>query len=69
MRHLILRRFGRQLRKLRLERGLTQEKLAELSGSHHNYVGGLERGERNPTLTKLVALARALKCDIQEFLR
>jgi transcriptional regulator with XRE-family HTH domain len=53
--------FGRQVRALRLERGLSQEKLAELADLHRNYVGGVERGERNIALLNIVALARALK--------
>lgn len=52
--------FGRHIRKLRLERGLSQEKLAELADLHRNYVGGVERGERNIALLNIVALARAL---------
>jgi transcriptional regulator with XRE-family HTH domain len=53
--------FGKQVRKLRLERGLSQEKLAELANLHRNYVGGVERGERNIAIINIVALARALK--------
>ena len=52
--------FGSTVRKLRLERGLSQEKLAELANLHRNYVGGVERGERNVGLLNIVALARAL---------
>ena len=53
--------FGKRVRTLRLERGLSQEKLAELADLHRNYVGGVERGERNIALLNIVALARALK--------
>lgn len=53
--------FGKHVRKLRLDRGLSQEKLAELADLHRNYVGGVERGERNIGLLNIVTLARALK--------
>ena len=53
--------FGKHVRKLRLERGLSQEKLAELADLHRNYVGGVERGERNIAIVNIVALAQALK--------
>jgi transcriptional regulator with XRE-family HTH domain len=50
--------FGRRVRQLRLKRGPSQEKLAELANLHRNYVGGLERGERNVSLLNTVKLAR-----------
>lgn len=52
--------FGRHIRALRTVQGLSQERLAELSNLHRNYIGGIERGERNPGLVNIVALAHAL---------
>lgn len=52
--------LGRELRRLRLEQKLTQEELAERSGLHHNYIGGIERGERNVGIRALLRVARGL---------
>lgn len=52
--------FGTCLRKLREERGLSQEKLAEMADLHRNYVGELERGKSNVSLLTIVRLAHSL---------
>jgi transcriptional regulator with XRE-family HTH domain len=52
--------FGKHVRELRLAKGLSQEELAERAALHRNYVGGIERGERNLGLLNLVQLAHAL---------
>jgi transcriptional regulator with XRE-family HTH domain len=60
----LLKDFGDHLRKIRIEQRLSQEQLSEKSGLHRTYLGGLERGERNPTLTTLNKIAQALNVDI-----
>ena len=60
----ILKAFGSNARRLRQKQKLTQEQLAELSGLHPNYIGGIERGERNLSLVNIVRLTRALQCRI-----
>jgi transcriptional regulator with XRE-family HTH domain len=52
--------FGKRVREIRLKLGLSQEKLAELADLHRNYVGGVERGERNVSLLNIVKLAHGL---------
>lgn len=56
--------FGHSLRRLRTERGWSQEELANAAGITLNYVGNLERGEQGPSLHVLVRLARALDVDM-----
>ena len=60
------RRFGERIRALRLAKGWSQEDLAERAGMDRTYVGGIERGRRNPTLKNVAALARALECHLNE---
>ena len=53
--------FGRKLSMVRKARGLSQEKLAEITGVSRTVLGGVERGEHNPTLNLIVDFAHALK--------
>ena len=49
---------------LRHEKGISQEALADLAGLHRTYVGGIERGERNPSLINIGRIAEALGVPI-----
>ena len=51
---------GRNLVRIRREKGLTQEQLEVLSGYSQQYLSGLEQGKRNPTIIALYELAQAL---------
>jgi transcriptional regulator with XRE-family HTH domain len=58
--------FGRRLRELRKERGLTQEALAEAADLSGNYISDLELGLKVPSLTILVRLSKALDIATSE---
>jgi transcriptional regulator with XRE-family HTH domain len=61
--------FGRRLRALRIEKGLSQEALAEAASLHRTYVSSVERGERNIALVNILRLAVALSVDPGDLLR
>jgi transcriptional regulator with XRE-family HTH domain len=58
--------LGQEVRRLRKERGLSQEALADLAGLHTNYVGGIERGERNVGIKALIRVSRGLGVPLSE---
>jgi transcriptional regulator with XRE-family HTH domain len=60
---------GKAVRALRTERGLSQLGLSRLCKPHHNYIGGIERGERSPTLQAIAAIAIALEVEPIEIFR
>ena len=62
----IAKAVGQRIRNHRTQRGLSQEKLAELSGCHPTYIGQLERGEKNATLESIERIAAALGISLSK---
>lgn len=58
--------FGKRIRTLRTERNLSQEKLAELTGFHRTYIGMVERGERNISLSNIGVFAKTFEMAVSE---
>ena len=59
---------GQNFSRIRQEKGLTQEQIEELSGFSQQYLSGLERGKRNPTILTLFELAQALGVSLGELI-
>ena len=62
----LARKFGALVRQLRSQKGLSQERLGELSGLHRNYVGAVERAERTPSIVVADKMARSLGTTLAE---
>ena len=62
----IAKAVGQRIRNYRTQNGLSQEKLAELSGCHPTYIGQLERGEKNATLESVERIAVALGISLSK---
>ena len=56
--------LGQRIRNYRTAKGLSQEKLAELAGCHHTYIGQVERGEKNATIESIERIASALSVSL-----
>ncbi|MBI5236635.1 MAG: helix-turn-helix transcriptional regulator [Deltaproteobacteria bacterium] len=61
-----LKEFGEGVRALRKAKGLSQEDLGEKTDLHNTYIGGIERGERNPSLKNAARIAHVLGVDLGE---
>jgi transcriptional regulator with XRE-family HTH domain len=60
---------GHAIRQLREDRRMSQQRLSEATGVHWNYIGGIERAERNPTVEVIARLAQALGVRTSELFR
>lgn len=61
--------FARRVRELRLERGLSQDELADAAGLHRTYIGTVERGEQSIGIDNVERIAKALKVTLSELFR
>jgi transcriptional regulator with XRE-family HTH domain len=61
--------LGEAIRTYRKRMGLTQEKLAEKAGLHHNFIGELERGNMETSVTSLLKIAKALGVRVVDLVR
>ncbi len=62
----ILKKFGQNVRRKREAYRISQEGLAEMAELDRTYVGGIERGERNPTIISAVRIAKALRVRVAD---
>ncbi|TIP02039.1 MAG: helix-turn-helix transcriptional regulator [Mesorhizobium sp.] len=60
---------GRNVQRIRQRKRLTQEQLAEISGFSQQYISGLEKGRRNPTIITIYELALALGVGHMDLVR
>jgi transcriptional regulator with XRE-family HTH domain len=60
--------FGQKVRARRHEIDMTIEELAEAADLNHNYIGSVERGERNIGLENIIAIAKGLKCSAKDLM-
>ena len=63
-----MKKFGSNIKQLREERGLSQERLSQIAQTNRTYIGMIERAERNITLCNIIKLAHALEVTPSELL-
>lgn len=64
----LIKDFGLRIKQLRTEKNISQEKLSFVTGFHRTYIGMVERGERNISLTNIAVFAKAFKMTVSELL-
>lgn len=64
----LLKEFGNRIKQLRLDKNISQEKLSFLTGFHRTYIGMIERGERNISLTNMAVFSKVFEMNLSELL-
>jgi transcriptional regulator with XRE-family HTH domain len=67
--HQELIAFGSAVRSIRLDKGISQETLADLAGMDRSYMGGVERGEHNIALININRISNALEVSISQLMK
>lgn len=62
-----MEKFGRRVKKIRQEIGISQEELAFRANLHRTYISSIEMGKRNVSLVNIEKLAKSLDCEISSF--
>lgn len=65
----LAKEFGLNVRKERISKNISQEGLANKANIERSYMGGIERGEKNPTLKKLFQISKALHISIKKLFK
>lgn len=64
----VIQKLGEKIRKFRKQKGLTQEKLAELAKIDYSYLNLIESGKRNPSIKRLHKIARVLGVPLKDLI-
>ena len=64
----LIKEFGNRIKQLRLEKNISQEKLSFLTGFNRTYIGMIERGERNISLSNMAMFAKVFELNVSELL-
>lgn len=62
----LFKTFGLRIKELRKQKGISQESLAGLAGLDRTYIGGIERGLRNPSLKNISKIAKSLNVSLKD---
>lgn len=65
---VLVTEFGLRIKQLRIEKNISQEKLSFATGFHRTYIGMVERGERNISLTNIAVFAKVFEMTVSELL-
>lgn len=69
MKNNILKQFGNRVRKIRLEKKLSQYSLGAICNLDRNFIGMIERGQKNPSLKSIEKIADGLEVSIMDFFK